>query len=300
MIKIGVLSANAIPTAKLNGCNDTTQPAVNVIVNSLPVAGISTPGSTTICDGNSIEIDAIPACSGFQYQWMQGVTSIATTNVPVYFVGSSAIYKVIVTDTNGCVSKTSATNVKVKVNAIPNATITPQGNTTISSTGSVKLKATPSSGVTWQWFKDGNAISNATANSYIATSGGSYTVAITKLGCTGTSTPVVVTQTTPKEDAVTTIDGSFEMSAYPNPVSEVLTVTISGIEGANGTIQVMDVLGKVVKSLSCKEDANQTTTNNQQSTINYQLSTDNWSSGVYLIRYKDETGRTGTLKVVKE
>ena len=90
------------------------------------------------------------------------------------------------------------------------------------------------------------------------------------------------------------------LSAYPNPVGDLLNITVSGIEEINGTIQVMDALGKVVKSFSCKEDANQTTTNNQQSNINCQLSTVNWSSGVYLVRYKDDQGRTGTLKVVKE
>jgi hypothetical protein len=99
----------------------------------------------------------------------------------------------------------------------------------------------------------------------------------------------VVTQTTPKQEGTTINEGSFELSAYPNPVSDVLTVTLSGIEDVNGTLEMIDVLGKAVQ-------CHISMVNN--STFNIQTST--LSSGVYFIRYKDDEGRTGMVKVVKE
>jgi hypothetical protein len=72
-------------------------------------------------------------------------------------------------------------------------------------------------------------------------------------------------------------------------VSDVLTVTLSGIEDVNGTLKMIDVLGKAVQCHIAM--VNNSTFNIQTSTL---------SSGVYFIRYKDSEGRTGTLKVVKE
>ena len=295
--KLFKVSGNYTVIAKINGCSDTASPTIPIVVNPLPIASVTAINATTFCAGDSCTIAASPI-GAVSYEWHNGNFILDTTSSEQYSIGITATIKVLVKDANGCIGKLSTTNVKTKANVIPLASISSSGSTTISSTGSVKLKATPSSGVTWQWFKDGNAISNATANSYIANTGGIYTVAITKLGCTGTSSGVVVTQTTPKENAVTTIDGSFEMSAYPNPVSEVLTVTISGIETIDGIIQVMDMSGKLIPSKACHPEPVEGSSNTGFDKLS--LTTDNWSSGVYLIRYKDDEGRTGTLKVVKQ
>ena len=78
-------------------------------------------------------------------------------------------------------------------------------------------------------------------------------------------------------------------------MSDVLTVTVSGIENAVGTIQVIDVLGNVVASYQLPVVSNTIPT-----TDLYQLKTENWTSGIYFIHYKDDKERTGTVKVVKE
>ncbi|HKR05067.1 MAG TPA: DNRLRE domain-containing protein, partial [Bacteroidia bacterium] len=82
---------------------------------------------------------------------------------------------------------------------LPSATITAGGSTTFCSGGSVTLNAAPTGAAyAYQWIKDGINISGATANSYVATAGGSYTclVRIIATGCSKVSNAISVTVNT--------------------------------------------------------------------------------------------------------
>ena len=277
--------------AKFNGCTDTSNTSTTVVVNPLPIAGITALTPATFCAGDSCTMQATPA-GGTNYAWVNGTT---TTNTSSDILSTTTVgtYKMMVTDANGCVSKATTTSVKTKVNPIPVASISASTSTTIAANGSVKLNASPSSGVTFQWFLNGSPISGATTKSFIATAGGSYTVAITKTGCTGTSAATTVTQTSAKEEAglisnpTATEEALFELAAYPNPVSGVLTINVRGIEEVNATVQVMDFNGRVI---AMKEMTTSSTT----------VDMTGYASGMYLIRYKDAEGRTGTIKINKQ
>lgn len=285
--KVIKLPGNYRVVAKLNGCTDTSSPTT-VIVNALPVAAIAATSPISFCAGGVCNLIATPSGAA-NYSWVNGTSMTSTGSVDNYDASVSGNFKVIVTDNNGCVSKTSSSSVKTKVNPIPVPSITANSSTTISATGSVKLNAVPSAGATFQWYKDGIAISGATIKQYIATSGGDYTVAVTKTGCTGMSSATTVTQTSPKEnETMAIVDGSLEISAYPNPVSDILSVKInsSNLE-TEGSIEVIDILGKVVTAA---------TLSNHRTEIDCKQ----WTKGLYFIRYKDIGGRIGTLKVVKE
>jgi hypothetical protein len=78
----------------------------------------------------------------------------------------------------------------------------------------------------------------------------------------------------------------FSVSAYPNPVSENLTVMVSGLQGSNATIQVTDVTGKILKTIRM---------NGTQETINL----NGLANGIYLIKYAD-TNHTQTIRVNKQ
>ena len=277
--------------ATLGGCKDTSNNTVSVVVNPLPVAGITALTPATFCAGDSCTMQATPA-GATTYAWINGTTTV-TTSTNTYATMVAGTFKMMVTDGNGCVSKVTTASVKTKVNPIPVASISASTSTTIAANGSVKLNASPSSGVTFQWFLNGSPISGATTKSYIATAGGSYTVAITKTGCTGTSAATTVTQTGVKEEAgvtsnpTATEEAVFELAAYPNPVSVVLTINVRGIEEVNATVQVMDFNGRVI---AMKEMTTSSTT----------VDMTGYASGMYLIRYKDAEGRIGTIKITKE
>jgi len=277
--------------AKFNGCTDTSNTSTTVVVNPLPIAGITALTPATFCAGDSCTMQATPS-GATTYAWINGTTTV-TTSTDTYATLVAGTFKMMVTDGNGCISKVTTTSVKTKVNPIPVASITASTSTTIAANGSVKLNASPSAGVTFQWFLNGSPISGATTKSYLATTGGSYTVAITKTGCTGTSAATIVTQTSAKEEAglisnpTATENAVFELAAYPNPVSGVLTINVRGIEEVNATVQVMDFNGRVV---AMKEMTTSSTT----------VDMTGYASGMYLIRYKDAEGRTGTIKINKQ
>jgi len=69
-------------------------------------------------------------------------------------------------------------------------------------------------------------------------------------------------------------NGSFFVEAYPNPVTDMLTVKAYGTEDANATITVMDVAGKVLKMVSV--------TNNTA-----QVNMKELASGIYFVKYSD-------------
>jgi len=78
---------------------------------------------------------------------------------------------------------------------IPVPTVTAAGPTTIVSGGSVTLNANPQSGFSYQWFRDGIALTGATTSSYKATISGDYTVSIS-LNSVSQVSPTAVTVNT--------------------------------------------------------------------------------------------------------
>ncbi|MFM7747127.1 MAG: beta strand repeat-containing protein, partial [Bacteroidota bacterium] len=74
------------------------------------------------------------------------------------------------------------------------ASITPSGSTSICQGSSVTLNATSGTGLSYQWFLNGSAISGATNSSLVANSAGSYTVRVSEsANCFYTSAAVSLT-----------------------------------------------------------------------------------------------------------
>ena len=98
----------------------------------------------------------------------------------------------IVTNANNCKATSAATT--VAVNALPTATITPSGSTTIISGGSVDLQANAGAGLSYVWNNGTTIITGETAQTYTATTAGSYSVEETNANnCKATSVATRVT-----------------------------------------------------------------------------------------------------------
>lgn len=274
--------------AKLNGCLDTSDASVQILVNPLPIATISALTANTFCFGDSCQLMASPNGIGYQFDWRLGTNLIASTALPSLYVNAQGTYKVMIKDNNGCLSKLSSTSVKTKINPIP-APIISSITTVIPLNGSVKLNASPTSGVSWQWYKDGIIISGATTKQLTATTAGNYSVAITKLGCTGTSSIYTLTQSTQKEEQTNMVSSHEKMifSAFPNPTNGKINLSVEDAKVENATIQIINHLGSMV--LETKMNSNQ---------LEIDLST--FSDGFYFIRYNDALGNSGILKIIKQ
>ena len=161
----------------------------DMTVNALPsVATIN--GATTICIGQTSPLSDATA-SGV---WSSATPAIATISAGGLVTGMSAGVDNIsytVTSAAGCVASAMVT---VSIITPFTATITPASSTTFCTGGYVGLNATTGAGYTYQWQVGGVAIAGATAATYIASTGGNYTVLITNAsGCPSTSPGVTVT-----------------------------------------------------------------------------------------------------------
>jgi hypothetical protein len=84
------------------------------------------------------------------------------------------------------------------------------------------------------------------------------------------------------------------IKVYPNPVKDKIIITLQESTTAKGTITVVDVMGKVVKSVSCK-DATSTPLSDRSMSIDIK----DLPVGVYMVQYED--GEVcEAVKVVKE
>jgi hypothetical protein len=91
---------------------------------------------------------------------------------------------------------------------------------------------------------------------------------------------------TSKVVTATVKQGAFTVEAYPNPVSEQLTVQVYGGSDQNATVSITDVTGKVMKVVSVV---------NGKAEVNM----NGLASGVYLVKYTDNN-HSQTIKVNKQ
>lgn len=164
------------------GC-DSTSPSIVVAINPLPAA---INGTLNVCTGGTTALT--DASSGGT--WSSLNTTIASVG------GSTGVVTGVSADTSTIVyTLPTGCNVTavVTVNPGPTATITPLGSTTLCAGGSVTLDASTGAGYTYQWQLGGTNIGGATNSSYIATTGGNYTVIVYQGLCSSTSAITSVT-----------------------------------------------------------------------------------------------------------
>ncbi|XZF14037.1 T9SS type A sorting domain-containing protein [Chitinophagaceae bacterium MMS25-I14] len=187
------------PTVTLNGCSKAATGVV-VTVNPLPTATITPGGTGSFCAGSTGLVLSANTGTGLTYQWNLNGTAINNATNQTYTATAAGSYTVVVS--NGPCNATSAATV-VSVTPLPTATLTAQGPVTFCTGGNVVLKANSGSGLTYVWKKNAVVISGVTDSSYTATTSGSYTVDVTRSGCTATSSAIVVTVNTPPTATIT-------------------------------------------------------------------------------------------------
>jgi len=171
-----------------NGCS-TTSSGISVSLIGAPSATITPASGTSICSGSSVSLNANTG-TGYTYVWRRNGTAISGASSSSYSATSAGSYTVTITS-NGCTTTSSA--VSVTVGTAPSATITAGGSTTFCSGASVTLSANTGTGLTYQWRRNGTAITGGTSSNYAATQAGTYTVVITSGGCSTTSAGTTVT-----------------------------------------------------------------------------------------------------------
>jgi hypothetical protein len=169
-ITVGSAGSYSVRVTNGSGCSATSA-ATNVSVQAAPNAQIANNGPLTFCQGGSVNLTA---SAGASYLWSPGGQTTQTINVT-----NSGAYTVRVTNSSGCSTISSATN--VNVNSLPVASISANGPLAFCTGGSVTLTA--SSGSSYLWTPGGQ-----TSQSITVSNAGSYSVRVTNAsGCSATS-----------------------------------------------------------------------------------------------------------------
>lgn len=160
-----------------------------------------------------------------------GTSNTSTLVSPLHYYASGGPFTVTLTVTGASGSKPLSKTVTLTANDLADNTIQFNNGSLISTVLSNN----------YQWLKDGQLISGATARSYnTGTSSGAFSVLTFSTLCNKRSDPFVVTALEPE-----TVLGSFNtVKVYPNPTSDVLQVES---EIPVVSIQIWDALGKESK-----------------------------------------------------
>lgn len=237
-----------------------------------------TPPSATICKKASVGLVASGATT---YTWAPATGLNVTTGTTVTAKPNSTTTYTVTGTTGG---GTCTNTVKVTVNPAPTATATAAP----CSGGAVLLtrSGTPTTGVTFQWFKGATAIAGATNSTYSATKSATYKVkvTITATGCNVTSKGVAVTISCKLGDAAA---AQFNADAFPNPFANSVTINISSGSSELANVKLMDFSGRLVHEYK-----------NVDPSAPFEINED-LAPGVYFVRVNQGSNEK-MIKVVKD
>jgi PKD repeat protein len=216
--QITVRASGTFTVTAQNTCGTAVSTPITVTVNR-PVDTITSAGPLTFCSGDSVLLEANTG-SGLTYQWRRNGQIIIDATQSTYEAKITGNYTVNVTS-NGCRGLSNI--IAVTVNTTPAPTITALGSTTICSGDSLRLTAGLDTANTYQWQLNGNNIIGATSHIFYAHSVGTYTVYVSRYGCSGISNGITVT-VNPTPSPIIVISGSNAICAGDS----VLLTTQSG------------------------------------------------------------------------
>jgi hypothetical protein len=267
-----------------NAGGSVTSAPATLTVDTAPTI-TSQPVSQTVTAGQTAAFSVTAAGTGpLTYQWYKNGTAIGgatstTYTTPATVSGDSgSLFTVTVTNAVGTATSTPAT---LTVNSPPTIT-TPPANETVNAgqTASFSVTASGTGTLTYQWYKNGTAISGATSTTYTTPatvsgdSGSHFTVSVTNSSGTVTSAPATLTVnsaptiTTPPASITVTVGqtASFSVTAsgtapltyqwYKNgtaiagatSTTYTTPATVAGDSGSLFTVTVTNTAGSVTSS----------------------------------------------------
>jgi len=208
-------------------------------VNNVPTQPGAITGNAIICTGssNTYSIAAVSGATSYTWTLPSGWTGTSTTT-SITTTASATSGNITVSANNICGSSALQTiAVAVPVPAKPVIIV--------NNTNSVTPILSTSGGTSYQWFRNGIAISGAIYSTFPVTEGGSYTVQAIVSDCAGLmSDPQVLIIT--GDDSIDRLGNHFNM--YPNPATGTLVISLGSFNAAQDVIiTVSDVLGHAVE-----------------------------------------------------
>ncbi|MCI5059123.1 MAG: T9SS type A sorting domain-containing protein [Flavobacteriales bacterium] len=211
-----------------------------VTIHPLPIPPLLISSVDSICDGDSI---AVNAGSGYQtYQWFDNGSVITGANDSNIVVYATSNLTVEVTDSLGCSNLSDSLIATI----VPNPPTPSVFNDFVTGA----LTSTTTSGFNHQWYyADGTPISGATSDVYQPTDTGfHYVVVWNDFGCVDTSDLVYVSKVI-WPDAIAEINGLTSVKIIPNPINNgrfLLEFSSNSLTDGNVNGTIMDLQGREV------------------------------------------------------
>ncbi len=234
-----------------NAGGSVTSSKVTLSIGSATAPVITTqPGSQTVASGARATFSVVASGSGtLTYQWYQNGNAIAGATGSSYQFTATAVtagsYTVTVTNSLGTVTSNAAT---LTVLSTPTITSQPTAQTAFLNQSATFSVVATGGNLTYQWFKDGTAISGANSSTYtvspvLATSAGTYKVTVSNTAGSVSSTAVTLTvygppTITTQPVSVSVGEGStatFTVGATGNSLTFQWYKNGSAISGATST-----------------------------------------------------------------
>ncbi|MGB3618921.1 MAG: hypothetical protein WBA12_12445, partial [Catalinimonas sp.] len=175
-ISITASGTYTVTVTDSNGCTSTA--AVDYNFSDLDVTLTADGG---ICDGAPAQLSANPrGLAGYTYYWLlNGVLVGGPTPNPDTLVSTVGAYRVIFVDTTGCIDTSAVVDVQIGV--LPVVTIDPLAALPPVCEGAALTLtlSSPTAGLLFQWFRNGQFLVGATAPTLVVTEAGVYTVVAT-------------------------------------------------------------------------------------------------------------------------
>jgi len=228
-------------------------------LSSCEEARLNVEHDTTICEGTSFELSTTMA--GATYSWFidGGMASMTDSLITVVAEGTY----MLVTTKGTCTDTSVAITVSVNPAPVP----------VIVNIDGVLSTTEPYA--SYQWNREGTAITGATEATFTPPTSGNYSVTVTDTnGCTGTSDNFT---------GIKKLRDELSLSIYPNPVKQVLTINVAEI----GHMTLYGADGRLLSNQSLKKGINR-------------IDLTGFGSGLYWIKVKGEGDRLYLGKIVKE
>lgn len=197
-----------------NPAGSTTSPAIQVTVNPpVPPTITTPPADVSVSQGNSAQFSVVAAGTyPFTFQWLKDGTAISGATYSSYSISTTqaadaGAYSVTVSNAAGHVTSAAATLTVLPPLApsfsfsVTQQSVAVGANLTLSAPSLYNYSNNgPVGPYTYQWFKDGSAISGAVGSTYTLstaqlTDAGTYAVAVTNAGGTVAAPPTEVAVT---------------------------------------------------------------------------------------------------------
>lgn len=215
-------------------------------------------GPTTVCSGDSVEIQA---SSGFaKYVWSNGSTS---RSIRLGNISESGNYTVNVEDGNGCTNVSAPITITIKRSPV---------KPSVSRRGGDTIRSSAIGGITlFQWYAGSTKVDGATSREFVPTQNGVYSVSVTNAeGCSISSEPHTFVMTSTSVDYN---DNSSAFAIYPNPADGEVHIQLP--QGTGRIVDIVNALGAVVFTSVAADDI-----------AEMNLSLTSVASGTYYVRVR--------------